>query len=76
MIKPISISGGVPTNAPPLLFVIFVSMLKDWFEDRVRQKSDAEENNKFALKLDGSEWVAVRWRDVQIGDILKVLENE
>ena len=28
MIKPISISGGVPTNAPPLLFVIFVSMLK------------------------------------------------
>jgi hypothetical protein len=41
MIKPISISGGVPTNALPLLFVIFVSMVKDFVEDRVRQKSDA-----------------------------------
>jgi len=41
MIKPISISGGVPTNAPPLIFVILVSMVKDFLEDRVRQKSDA-----------------------------------
>ena len=36
MIPSISISGGLPTNAPPLLFVIFVSMVKDFFEDRVR----------------------------------------
>jgi hypothetical protein len=41
MIKPISISGGLPTNAPPLLFVIFVCMVKDFIEDRVRQKSDS-----------------------------------
>jgi hypothetical protein len=40
---------------PPLLFVILVSMVKDFFEDRVRQKSDAEENNKMTdvLQSDG-----------------------
>ena len=46
MIKPISITGGSPTNLPPLLFVMAVSGVKDFFEDRVRQKSDAEENDR------------------------------
>lgn len=36
MIDAISITGGLPTNAPALAFVIFVSMVKDFFEDRVR----------------------------------------
>jgi phospholipid-transporting ATPase len=36
MIKPISITGGSPTNLPPLLFVMAVSGVKDFFEDRVR----------------------------------------
>jgi len=44
--KPISITGGNPTNLPPLLFVMTVSAVKDFFEDRVRQKSDAEENDR------------------------------
>ena len=45
MIPQITVSGGAPTNAPPLMFVMFVSMVKDFFEDRTRQNSDAEENN-------------------------------
>jgi len=45
MIKPISISGGSPTNLPPLLFIIFVSMIKDFIEDRARRKSDSTEND-------------------------------
>jgi len=36
MIKPISITGGSPTNLPPLLFVMAVSGVKDFFEDRER----------------------------------------
>ena len=77
MIKPISISGGLPTNAPPLLFVIFVCMVKDFVEDRVRQKSDSQENNSIThiLGVDGS-WREIMWRDVKIGDVLKVQENE
>lgn len=77
MIKPISITGGLPTNAPPLLFVIFVSMVKDFFEDRVRQKSDAEENDNIAHVLQPDlKWSDIRWRDVKVGDIVKVNENE
>ena len=44
MIKPISITGGSPTNAPPLLFIVFVSMVKDFFEDSRRRKADKQEN--------------------------------
>lgn len=45
IIKPISISGGAPTNLPPLLFIMFISMIKDFIEDRARRKSDAKEND-------------------------------
>jgi len=40
MIDPISITGGSPTNVPPLVFLILVSMIKDCFEDSRRRKSD------------------------------------
>jgi len=35
--------------ALPLAAVVFVSMLKDAFEDYKRHQSDADENNKEAL---------------------------
>lgn len=44
MIKPISITAGSPTNAPPLAFIIFISMIKDFFEDSRRRRADREEN--------------------------------
>lgn len=58
MIDVISISAGVPTNLPPLLFIIFISMLKDFYEDRVRQKADTEENDNTTRRLtpDSSGW--------------------
>ena len=52
MIKPISITGGSPTNAPPLIFLIIVSMIKDCFEDSRRRKSDSLENNRDALLIE------------------------
>ena len=77
MIDAISITGGLPTNAPPLAFVIFVSMVKDFFEDRVRQKSDQAENDKLTQVQDyGRGWRTVKWRDVKVGNVVKVMENE
>ena len=35
-IRPISITGGSPTNLPPLSILIAVSMVKDFIEDRRR----------------------------------------
>ena len=77
MIKPISITMGQPTMAPPLLFVLVVSMIKDYFEDRTRQKADDVENNTRTLRMTAAEeWVPVKWKDVKVGDILKVMEDE
>ena len=77
MIKPISITGGTPTNLPPLLFVMAVSGVKDFFEDRVRQKSDAEENDRPTEVLqDDGNFATKKWRDVKVGDVIMVRENE
>jgi hypothetical protein len=44
--KPISDSGGIPTLAGPLCFVVGISMIKDAIEDNSRRKADNEENIK------------------------------
>ena len=41
----ITITGGSPTNLPALLVLMAISMVKDFIEDRRRQKSDWIENN-------------------------------
>jgi phospholipid-transporting ATPase len=51
-IKMISISGGSPVMAFPLMFVVFVSMVKDAFEDYKRHQSDADENDKLCEVYD------------------------
>jgi len=47
MIDSISISGGKPAMAVPLVFVVFVSMAKDAFEDYKRHKADNLENDQY-----------------------------
>jgi len=44
MVKPISITNGIPTIALSLACVISISMLKDLLEDLKRWKSDKQEN--------------------------------
>lgn len=78
LIKPISDSGGVPTMAMPLAFVVGVSMIKDIFEDRKRHKSDDEENlrNTQAIIRGQNKFQQMRSQDIQVGCIVKVKENE
>ena len=58
----------------PLLFVIGVSMIKDIFEDLKRHKSDDLENNRLAQVYDklNKEFVKIPWRQVKVGQIVKV----
>lgn len=42
----VSITQRVPMELLPLGFIVFVTMLKDIFEDRKRHKFDNEENNR------------------------------
>ena len=44
-IRIISISNGQPAMAPPLIFVILLSMIKDAYEDYQRHREDDIENN-------------------------------
>lgn len=53
-----------------------VSAVKDFFEDRVRQKSDAEENDRPTNILQqNGEFEIKKWSDVKVGDIIMVREN-
>ncbi len=72
-IPAISITDGKPTVLLPLSVVILVSMIKDFVEDRKRQKSDNMENNSKVLILQKSgEFQTKRWADIKVGDIVKI----
>jgi magnesium-transporting ATPase (P-type) len=62
-IEKISISDGKAAMAPPLAFVIFVSMFKDGYEDYVRHKEDDKENTQKALVFDRAKnaFVPMQW---------------
>lgn len=77
-IKRISITNGKCVMAVPLGFVIFVSMLKDAFEDYQRYKSDKEENEKKAYVYNPStkNYELKQWRLLKPGMLIKVLEDQ
>mmetsp|Transcript_1651 Transcript_1651/g.3553 ORF Transcript_1651/g.3553 Transcript_1651/m.3553 type:complete len:1147 (+) Transcript_1651:184-3624(+) len=75
-IPQISVSGGVPNILLPLTFVLAVSGVKDYLEDRKRKKSDTEENNRKTEKRVGGNWVDIPWRQLNVGDIVRVKKGE
>ena len=62
----------------PLGFVILVSMIKDIFEDLKRHRSDNTENNMKVLIGDENdgEFKHNFWKFVQVGQILKINQDE
>lgn len=78
MVKVISISNGQPAMLFPLLFVVFVSMVKDGYEDYVRHKADDKENNDKAEVYDATfnTFVERPWHSIQVGSIVRVKENK
>lgn len=82
--RPISDSGGQPVVALPLSFVVGLSMLKDAFEDIKRHISDRTENMKKVMAgvrkvkkgIVEQAFKLVRWKQLRVGQIVKVYENE
>ena len=74
MIDEISISGGQAAMAPPLIFVVLVSMIKDAYEDINRHIEDSKENNEKTLKLNKTtgEFEECSWKDVKVGDFVRI----
>ena len=64
--------------ALPLGVVVFISMIKDAYEDYQRHKSDNEENRKQSLVYNNGtqKFVLKHWQDIRPGMIVKVLEDE
>ena len=55
------------------MMVVIISMIKDAFEDFKRHQSDGSENNAEAqVFVPGQGMVTKRWKDIQVGNIVKV----
>ncbi|KAI9599439.1 hypothetical protein BDF19DRAFT_470419 [Syncephalis fuscata] len=69
-----------PTNrwstAIPLAVVLIATAFKEIMEDRKRHLSDAETNARYTKTLSGDVFVDAKWRDVHVGDIVRVEGGE
>lgn len=80
----IAILQSIPVISPlspfsaiaPFVIVIGLSMFREGLEDRERHKSDVQTNSQKCLKYDKGGFKEIFWKDVQVGDILKILEMD
>ncbi|SOV20934.1 P-type ATPase, putative [Plasmodium sp. DRC-Itaito] len=76
LIPEITDSKGMPTYLIPLVFIIVVAMIKEFFEDWQRHKSDNEENSKKTMVFEQGELKEKKWADVKDGDVVKIFSYE
>lgn len=61
----------------PLSIVVTISMIKDFFEDYSRRKSDEEENTRKVYIIRPNEIAReVNWKELRIGDLIKVKKDD
>ncbi|KAF1885381.1 hypothetical protein Lal_00029270 [Lupinus albus] len=60
----------------PLAFVLLVTAVKDAFEDWRRHRSDKVENNRLASILVNGQFQGKKWKDVRVGEVIKIIANE
>ncbi|XP_062215734.1 phospholipid-transporting ATPase 1-like isoform X1 [Phragmites australis] len=60
----------------PLAFVLGVTAVKDAYEDWRRHRSDKTENNRTASVLVGGVFRPKRWKEIQVGEVVRVVANE
>ena len=72
--KEISISGGTPDIFAPLAVIVFITAIKDLYEDIKRHRADREENNKVCEVFNPSTFVLEKkcWYELRVGHVIKV----
>lgn len=75
-IKSISVTDGKPSTALGLVFVMFVTMVKDAIEDISRHKADGVENGRAAHRRNPQSAGECPWQEVQTGDLIVVRNRE
>ncbi|KAM3140134.1 hypothetical protein pb186bvf_007687 [Paramecium bursaria] len=71
-IKLISLTNGQPLILIPLIIMMIVSMFKDNKEDQKRKDGDQKENENLT-EIEGNQ---VKWQDLYVGQIIKILNNQ
>lgn len=67
---------GQYTTLLPLCIVVFLTLIKDFWEDWKRRTLDRVVNNKRATVYRGSTWRDTIWSDVQVGDLVLLRKND
>jgi len=80
LIPNLSPTGKLTTLVPLCIFVTF-AMLREAYDDYKRHKQDNLENNCIAKKFvrngrGGYEWQSIPWKDISVGDIICISNNE
>lgn len=60
----------------PLAIVLLVTAVKDAYEDWRRHRSDNVENNRLGLVLVDGHFQDKKWKDIRVGEIIKINANE
>ncbi|XP_041359163.1 probable phospholipid-transporting ATPase IA isoform X2 [Gigantopelta aegis] len=66
---------GRYTTAVPLLLILMVSAAKEIIEDFKRHRADDAVNNRKVQVHRNGGWLTVKWTQVVVGDIVKVVSN-
>uniref|UniRef100_UPI00358E7B46 phospholipid-transporting ATPase ID-like n=1 Tax=Myxine glutinosa TaxID=7769 RepID=UPI00358E7B46 len=64
------------TTVVPLVFVLIVTAAKDASDDYFRYRSDNQVNNRRAEILHDGHFMEEKWMNVQVGDIIKMKNNQ
>lgn len=72
MIKPISITNGVPTIGGSLIIIMILSMIKDFFEDYKRWQSDHKENHNVSQIFKNSQYEKTPWQSIMAGQLIRI----
>ncbi|KAG8052619.1 hypothetical protein GUJ93_ZPchr0001g30204 [Zizania palustris] len=70
---------GRGASVLPLAFVLFVTAVKDAYEDFRRHRSDRQENNRLAAVLvpgTAGEFSPKKWKHISVGDVVRVASSE
>ncbi|XP_071524066.1 probable phospholipid-transporting ATPase IA [Panulirus ornatus] len=67
---------GRYTTLVPLICILVVSAIKEIAEDIKRHRADDEINKREIEVLKDGQWQWIKWRHIQVGDIVKVHNNK
>ncbi|XP_074010091.1 phospholipid-transporting ATPase IB isoform X3 [Numenius arquata] len=67
---------GRYTTLVPLLFILTIAGIKEIIEDYKRHKADSAVNKKKTIVLRNGMWQNIMWKEVAVGDIVKVTNGQ